>query len=579
MIIRIRRVYSTGLPADRDRVEQVKDIFRANFAYLPGHADKIPHILDYPFRYGYRALLLVSEDARRRVSGFALVLHFPEINSSFLDFLAVASRTQGGGLGGALYEAARDAVGQSGSRGMYLEALSDDPAHAHDAIELKRNRQRLRFYERYGVYPIINTLYERPTRYLPAGFLLFDGLGHTRPLARDEARAAVRLIIKRKHGREASPAYIERVAESIRDDPVQFRTPKYIKRGPSVHEMLPSRLEKPFALVVVKKHAVHLVHQRGYVERPARIGAVLEGLQPLGLFTEVSPRRFGEGPIRAVHDADFIDYMKATCRTLEPSRPVYPYVFPIRRPERPPKDLAVRAGYYCVDTFTPLDRNAYEAGRGAVDVALTAAEETLAGRRVTYALCRPPGHHAGRRTFGGFCYFNNAAIAAHRLSQVGKVAILDIDYHHGNGTQDIFYDRNDVLTLSIHGRPGIAYPHFSGFADETGQGPGRGFNRNYPLPEGTDGEAYLGAFEKAIGRINRFKPAVVVVSLGLDMIKGDPTGSFRVPVGIMARIGRRLGALRLPLLVVQEGGYSLRNLRRGGPGLFMGMAEAVSSVR
>ncbi|MBC8372853.1 MAG: histone deacetylase family protein, partial [Planctomycetes bacterium] len=189
---------------------------------------------------------------------------------------------------------------------------------------------------------------------------------------------------------------------------------------------------------------------------------------------------------------------------------------------------------------------------------------------------RPPGHHAGKRTFGGFCYFNNAAIAAHRLSEVGKIAVLDIDYHHGNGTQDIFYDRNDVLTLSIHGHPRIAYPHFSGFADETGEGRGLGFNRNFPLPEGADGKAHIGAFEKAVDQIERFKAAMLVVSLGFDMLKGDPTGSFRVPVSTMNRIGRRLGSMGLPLLVVQEGGYSLRNLRRGGPALFSGIESAVT---
>jgi len=564
------------MPADRDRVEQVKGIFRSNFAYLPGYEEKISHMLDHPFKHGYRAVLLVSEDARRRVTGFALVLHFPEINSSFLDFLGVAPHIHGGGLGGALYEAARDEVRQLGSRGMYLEALSDDPAHVQDASELEHNRQRLRFYERYAVYPLIGTLYDKPTARLPAGLLLFDGLGRTKPLGRDEARAAVRLIIKRKHGQQVSPDYIERVVQSIKDNPVQFRPPRYVKPGPRAREVAPSRLEKPFALVVVKNHAVHLVHQRGYVERPARIEAVLEGLAPTGLFAEVSPRRFGEERIRAVHDSDFVNYLKAVCQKLGLKRPVYPYVFPVRRPERPPRDLAVRAGYYCVDTFTPLDRNAYEAARGAVDVVLTATDEVLSGRRVTYALCRPPGHHAGRRTFGGFCYFNNAAIAAHRLSRLGKVAVLDIDYHHGNGTQEIFYQRDDVLTLSIHGHPGIAYPHFSGFADETGEGRGRGFNRNLPLPEGADDAAYLGVFEKAVERIERFKPVVLVVSLGFDTLRGDPTGSFRVPVGAMTVIGRRLGAMGLPLLVVQEGGYSLRNLRRGGPALFLGMSAAIT---
>ena len=572
-MIRIRRVYSSGLPADRDRIEQVKEIFRANFAYLPGYEETIPSLLDKPFEHGTLSILLVSENASRRVTGFALILHFPEINISFLDFIGVAPHVQSGGLGSALYEAARDVASQLGSRGMYLEALSDHPDYVTDELDLKQNIQRLRFYEQYDVYPIANNLYEAPTATLPAAFLLYDGLGHTEPLTRDAVTSAVRLIVSRKYSEDVESGYIKRVVASFQDDPVQLRPPQYTRRK-SRRDVHRSRLQKAFALVVVRNHAVHLVHQRGYVERPARIGAVLEGIEPLELFVDVVPRRFGEGSIRAIHDSDFVNYLKAVCQKLEPNRPVYPYVFPVRRPDRPPKDLSVRAGYYCVDTFTPLDRNAYSAARGAVDVVLTAADELLAGRRVTYALCRPPGHHAGKRTFGGFCYFNNAAIAAHRLSKVGNIAVLDIDYHHGNGTQDIFYHRRDVLTLSIHGHPRIAYPHFSGFVDETGEDEGRGFNRNFPLPEGADGGMYLAAFEKAVDRIKQFRPDILVLALGLDMIKGDPTGSFQVPTSTMTIIGKRLGELRLPLLVVQEGGYSLRNLRHGVPALFQGLANA-----
>ena len=156
----------------------------------------------------------------------------------------------------------------------------------------------------------------------------------------------------------------------------------------------------------------------------------------------------------------------------------------------------MRAGYYCIDTFTPISRNAYPAARRGVDCALTAARELLAGRRIAYALVRPPGHHAERRSFGGFCYFNNNAIAAQYLTAYGRVAILDIDYHHGNGQQDIFYRRSDVLTVSIHGHPGFAYPYFSGFKEECGEGEGEGFNLNLPLPEAVDGAAYRKALER-----------------------------------------------------------------------------------
>lgn len=574
-MIRIRRVYSSALPADRHSIEQAQAVFRLHFTDHLDVIDGIPDLLDQPFRYGYRTVLLVSEKARRAVTGASLVLHFPEVNSSFLDFIAVPSRTLGGGSGSALFEATREQLQQLGSRGMYLETLSDDPREVPNPSTLQQNRQRLRFYEQYGLRPVIGTDYEKPVGDLPAGPLLFDGLGRKVPLGSTEARAAVRCILQRKHRDSLNAADIERIVRSFRNDPVQFRPPQYVQSAKQPHEVTSHRLEPAFALVSPKGHEVHLVHQRGYVERPARIGAIMEGLSPLGLFREVAPRRFGEGAIREVHDGNFVNYLKAVCRKLNTTHPVYPYVFPIRRPESRPKDLAVRAGYYCVDTFTPLDRNAYQAARGAVSVALTATAELLSGRRVVYALCRPPGHHAGRRTFGGFCYFNNAAIAAHRLSKWGKVATLDIDYHHGNGTQDIFYERDDVLTVSLHGQPSIAYPHFSGFADERGEARGRGYNRNFPLPERTGQEPYLEAFSKAMDLIARFKPEFLVLSLGLDLLKGDPTGSFVVPVKALSKIGTNLGALGLPLLVVQEGGYSLRNLRRGAPALFLGIQQGL----
>jgi acetoin utilization deacetylase AcuC-like enzyme len=248
-------------------------------------------------------------------------------------------------------------------------------------------------------------------------------------------------------------------------------------------------------------------------------------------------------------------------------------VFPVRRPDRKPLELAVRAGYYCIDTFTPLDQGAYRAARAAVDVALSGAQEVLEGRPVAYAICRPPGHHAGRRVFGGFCYFNNAAVAPQRLSQEGKTAILDIDFHHGNGTQDIFWNRADVLTVSIHGHPNFAYPYFSGFADEVGEGFGRGTNRNFPLPENAGHDRYLQTLDRALELVERFKPLVLVVSLGYDTMSGDPTGSFGLKVQSMETIGRRMASLGRPLLVIQEGGYSLRNLRRGSVAFFRGVTR------
>jgi acetoin utilization deacetylase AcuC-like enzyme/ribosomal protein S18 acetylase RimI-like enzyme len=257
-------------------------------------------------------------------------------------------------------------------------------------------------------------------------------------------------------------------------------------------------------------------------------------------------------------------------------RSLYPYVFPLRNKTRPPKEPSVLAGYYCMDTFTPINRNAFPAARRAVDCALTAAREILNGRRLAYALVRPPGHHAERRVFGGFCYFNNNAIAAQYLSGFGKVAILDIDYHHGNGQQDIFYRRSEVLTVSIHGHPSFAYPYFSGFEDEKGEGEGEGFNYNLPLAEHIAGEAHRQALQKALTRIEEFKPTFLVVALGLDTAKGDPTGTWSLRARDFAANGKMIGSLNLPTVVIQEGGYRTRTLGINAASFFNGLAEAAS---
>jgi len=574
-MIRVRAVHSTALPADRHRVEQVQEIFLQSFASEAEQAARIPDLLEHPFKYRYRAVLLVAETTLERAIGFSLVLHFPEINSSLLDFTGVAPGRRGGGVGTVLYQAVREYCRAIGSRGLYMEVAPDDPAMVRDAKQLRINRQRLRFYEQNGVRPIVGTRYETPIGESPAPYLLFDGLGRSKPLRRKEARAAVRLILERKYSHLVGPDYIEMVVKSFVDDPVRFRAPRYDEAADRPHEVAAGHLEKPFALVVTRGHEIHHVKSSGYVERPVRVEALLQPLKSSGLFSMIPPRHYNESYITKVHDKDFVAYLRNVCRKLEGARPVYPYVFPIRRPDRRPKDLALRAGYYSIDTFTPLDRRAYDAARASVNAAMTAAEELLAGRDVCYALCRPPGHHAERRVFGGFCYFNNAAIAAHRLSAEGRVAVLDIDFHHGNGTQDIFYTRSDVLTVSVHGHPNYAYPYFSGFADETGEGLGTGYNRNFPLPEDCDEAGYFAALEKAAGLIERFAPQFLVLSLGFDIIKGDPTGSFGLTPGSMRKIGTIIAGLRLPTLVVQEGGYRIRNLKRGAGSFFHGLHSAM----
>jgi len=408
---------------------------------------------------------------------------------------------------------------------------------------------------------------------------MFDDLGRGKPLRRDAARAIVRAILERKYEWLCSPEYIDGVVASFVDDPMRLRPPRYTRIASERKASPPLPADLRIPLVYNEQHQIHHVRERGYVEAPVRIPAILRELERLETFTVIEPKTFPKSHILAVHDPEFVGYLQRVCADLPEGRSVYPYVFPIRNATRPPTDLPTRAGYYCIDTFTPLHRNAWPAARRAVDCALTAATHVLTGSRIAYALVRPPGHHAERRVFGGFCYLNSAAVAANFLAAQGKVAILDVDYHHGNGQQDIFYERADVLTVSLHGHPRFAYPYFSGFEDERGSGPGEGFNRNFALPEHLDGPGYAVHLGRAIAEVRAFRPRFLVVGLGLDPGKGDPTGTWTLGSPDFERNGRMIGALGLPTLVVQEGGYLTRSLGAHARNFFRGLWEGVHGRR
>ncbi len=459
---------------------------------------------------------------------------------------------------------------------MFFECAPDDPAEVRDPPVLKANVARLRFYERFGVRPLWNNEYALKVKPDDAAmpYLLCDPLGRKAPLRRTVVRRIVRACLERVYPQLCPPAYVDRVVASFKDDPVALRPPRYTREAPPAAPRQPQDTSRSITLVVNDLHDIHHVRERGYVESPVRIRAILRAIEPTGLFHRIPPREFKESHIRAVHDDAFVDYLKRVCRVVPKGKSVYPYVFPIRNAARPPVDLPVRAGYYCIDTFTPLNENAFLAAKRAVDCSLTAADAVLKGSRLAYALVRPPGHHAERRAFGGFCYFNNNAIAAHYLSAQGRVAILDIDYHHGNGQEVIFAERRDVLTISIHGHPRLAYPYFSGFKDDRGVGEGAGFNVNYPLPEKITTERYRQALQSALGRIRRFNPTFLVVALGYDIGKGDPTGTWTLTARDFERNGEMIGALRLPTLVVQEGGYRTVTLGVNARSFFKGLAVA-----
>ena len=576
----IRRVHDITTPSNRMAMEQVQEILRIQFPGLSqNEIDKVEQQLMDPLRYRFRAILLLAEDARQKVRGFALLLHAADLKFCYLEYISAAPGKTGGGIGGVLYERTREEARALGAVGIFCECLPDDPALSPDAEVRRQNAARLRFYERYGARPILGTSYETP---LTPGednppYLVLDQLGSGRPLPKDQARTIVRAILERKYGTRCPPGYIDMVVDSFRDEPIRLRPYSYINpRGkkPAPHEILKDRR---IALVRNGNHELHHIRERGYVQSPVRISSIMKEIMPTGLFQEVKTRHFSENHIRLVHNGAFVNYLKKACALVPQGQSIYPYVFPIRNVARPPKELPLRAGYYCIDTFTPLNTSALSAALEAVDCALTGAHEIQEGYKCAYVLVRPPGHHAERKSFGGFCYFNSAAIAANELSRSGRVAILDVDYHHGNGTQDIFYSRADVLTMSLHGPPRHTFPYFSGFKDEKGEGAGLGYNRNFPIHEEADGSAYAKVLQKALVVTKRFKPLFLVVPLGLDTAKGDPTGSFSLEAKDFHNNGRMIGALRLPTLVVQEGGYRTRSLGDNARNFMTGLWEEMGN--
>lgn len=570
-MFRIRKITDIHLPANVAILDQVREILIHHF---PTVNEKKMEAMLRPFReplgHGFLPFLFIAEDGRSNVLGFAIVSFMERGNFYFLDFLAVRPGRTSVGIGGALYEHVREDAELRRVIGIFMECLPDDPAVCKNKDWLPQNIARMAFYERFGARPILGTAYETPVG--PEDdcppYLVYDSLGRKVTLTAGHLKTVIRQILVKKYPDYCPLEYVRKVVSSVKKGGFYLREYRYQKREErSILVPVESRL---IPLIKNEKHEIHHVKERGYLEAPVRIVSIMKELEKLEVFQNIPASKFPDKYILEVHNKKYMDYFQTVCEKLPPGKSIYPYVFPVRNATRPPKDYSVLAGYYCIDTFTPLNRNAYLAARNAVDCSLTGAKFILEGAHAAYALVRPPGHHAERDVFGGFCYFNNASIAAHYLSRYGKVALLDVDYHHGNGHQQIFWQRKDVFTLSIHGNPTFAYPYFSGFADEVGEGDGKGYNINFPLKESISGEEYAGILRKALQRIRDFNPDFLVVSLGFDPAKGDPTGTWSLTAKDFLRNGQMLGELPFPILFVQEGGYKTRTLGINARSFFTG---------
>ncbi|MCK3780064.1 histone deacetylase family protein [Ensifer sesbaniae] len=294
-------------------------------------------------------------------------------------------------------------------------------------------------------------------------------------------------------------------------------------------------------------------------EQPERVERLLAGARAAGCEIQ-RPQDHGLGPIAAVHTPEYLDFLEHIYqrwqRIAEASEEVIPNIHPLARDGRYPASAVGQAGYHMADTACPISGETWDSVRWSAWSAVDAADAVMAGERAAYALCRPPGHHAFADVAGGFCFVNNSAVAAQRfLTNASRVVILDVDLHHGNGTQGIFYQRADVLTISIHADPVRFYPFFWGHADERGEGPGLGYNLNLPLERKSGDAEFLAGLDVAFRRIRAYAPDALVVALGLDAFEGDPFGGLSVSSPGFARIGEAIAGLGIPTAIVQEGGY------------------------
>ncbi len=317
-------------------------------------------------------------------------------------------------------------------------------------------------------------------------------------------------------------------------------------------------------VIYTKKHLSHNPSyeiydgvRESYAEKPERLQSIVDAITQDGGYEFIMPKRFSINNIRSLHHDAYIEFLSDRSSLLKKDQILYP-------------------SYFMRDTYAPVVKGTYQAARTSVDVALTGAQMISRGVDTqVYALCRPPGHHAECNAMGGYCYFNNAAIAANYLSKTGKVAILDVDFHHGNGTQAMFYDRDDILYVSIHADPKVKFPYISGFSNERGRGLGLGYTKNYPLSLGVNDETYMGTLEKAINNVKKFQSDFLVISLGFDTYEKDPIGGFKLTIPFYKSMANQIAGLNVPSLIIQEGGYNVEDLGKMAISFMSGFAKKI----
>ena len=301
-------------------------------------------------------------------------------------------------------------------------------------------------------------------------------------------------------------------------------------------------------------------------EKPARMEFIIDRIQATQLGEIRAPRDFGLEPLTQVHDPDYVEFLAEAWSLWQEAGyqgEAMTTCWPARRMvQRKPTHIDGLLGYYSLAVETSITSGTYQAALASANVALNGAELLNQGELKAFSLCRPPGHHAALDMFGGYCFFNNAGLGAqHLLNQgAGRIAIFDVDYHHGNGTQDIFYQRDDVLFISIHAHPAQEFPHFLGYADENGEAEGEGFNINYPLYHGANFEQWLQPFKEALDQIRNYSPDALIVSLGVDTFENDPISHFKLQSDDFITYGSYLADLNLPTLFVMEGGYAVEEI-------------------